>query len=1347
MATASVILPGEVPELRELEKFGSWKIEVSTFVVMLKNINYSVAEKTIHLLAFARLINNVYVLRDSLIEITAEWKEIFSNEGDDTGNLINKFIEFIKEKLELAGLTSVLARKAREWHSSSLTRREIYKEALFLEECKVDSNTILRCLRSCDEELYKVALNKVDKHSVTAIVTIMRERDIILTQDSGIQRLDLPFKSTVQNVKKIHLKKKFKKKSFKCFNCGKHGHMAKYCKAPKDNKEKVSYIGPLFYKDLLVGGKKLKCLIDTGATCSFIRKNSMGGVKWITKSPNKQIFATANGTDLETAGEVVCNVEFEGKNYHCTFKITETLNDEVIVGADFLSFNKLMVNMYKKELVINSLVNKEDIMEKYEDIFVENLEDSASIAKVDPIKIEIEKDAVPIYQRNFKLSDEEKEIIKKETNKMLKSGVIEKVKPCDTSKGWNSPILLIKKNDGSWRFCIDFRKLNKVTLKESAQLPLIDDLIQKAGKGKVFSKLDLASGYWQLRVEENSRKLLRFETEDGQYQFKVLPFGVTNAPAIFQRVMNNILKGIDGVVVLIDDIVIFAKNRVENEKVLKDVLKRLAQYGFKVKRKKCSFFKEELKLFGYWIKEGKILPDPDKVEVIKKMNRPENLKTLLTFLGMTNYFRRLIKDYASFEARIRKCINKSDKLEWTDDGIEAYNHLIGKLCEYPYNFPYSKDLGIILHCDASGNSIGAVLSQVNDKGKEIPIYYYSRLLKEREMRYSTIEKELTAIHDSLLKLRQYLIGRKFIVKTDHKPLLGIIKNNTSSLGARWARRLLRISEYEFEIEYLRGKDNVVADALSRINSLKSKLPSLKEAQEKDKEIQRFLKNDNRSYLDNGIVTMIRKDGTQVILLPEILRYEALVEAHGVEGGHFNHIKTFRKLSENFYWKTMFNDTKQFVDTCHECQMSKKHKEKMTSTENIQKREVWSDLAMDLMGPFEGGRSIIILIDMFSKFTVGKVLKRTISKNIISFLKETFNKFGVPKSVLSDNGKQFISLGTKEFLKFKGIADKNSTPYNPQGNGIAERVIRTIKGNIRSLYVEGLDLKESLEKSLFAYNTTYHDSTRYSPFELMFGRKSNSVLRNKLIDNQGEIMRETPNITVGRKRLIAKHNLLTQEYNQNKRLIKKNKIDKNITFEEGERVVIRNEHRTNTLDPYYKGPYKIIRKINKFLYMVESFIKPINVRRLAKYYPPRNLLPKSEIEDKQIGITTGEKSLEVILIPGDVESIGINQEDRDPSTNYQENMMENGIESNTIMNRVENETTEENWVKSKKELRKAMNHFFIGNMKSSEFKDYIHMYVRKGTKELFGMFSKPNSKDLMKEWIKNSRKENYVERLS
>lgn len=453
------------------------------------------------------------------------------------------------------------------------------------------------------------------------------------------------------------------------------------------------------------------------------------------------------------------------------------------------------------------------VISEFSDLFHNN---DSQLTFTNKIKHEIKTtDEIPVHTKTYRFPFCHKEEVNRQINKMLDDGIIR-----HSQSPWSSPIWIVpKKADASgkkkWRIVVDYRKINEKTINDRYPIPNIEDILDKLGKCNYFSTLDLASGFHQIEMEQNSIEKTAFNVENGHYEYLRMPFGLKNAPATFQRVMDHVLRDLQNKVCLVymDDIIIFSTSLQEHIANLKLVFKKLRDAKLRIQLDKSEFLRQNVEFLGHIITPDGIKPNPRKIKAIQEFPIPKTSRDIKSFLGMLGFYRKFIKDFAKITKPLTSCLKKNVKIIHDKKFIDAFElckTLLSNepLLQYPdFTQPF------ILTTDASNFAIGAVLSQ-KINGSEKPVAYASRTLNDAEKNYSTIEKELLSVINFTKYFRPYLFGRKFKIITDHKPLQWV--NSLKEPNSRLMRWRLKLLEYDYDIEYRKGKDNKVADALSRV---------------------------------------------------------------------------------------------------------------------------------------------------------------------------------------------------------------------------------------------------------------------------------------------------------------------------------------------------------------------------------------------------------------------------------------------------------------------------------------------------------------------------------------------------
>ena len=625
--------------------------------------------------------------------------------------------------------------------------------------------------------------------------------------------------------------------------------------------------------------------------------------------------------------------------------------------------------------------------------------------------------------------------------------------------------------------------------------------------------------------------------------------------------MNTVLSGLQGLqcFVYLDDIVIHASSIQEHEVKLRNVFDRLRSNNLKLQPDKCEFLRKEVVYLGHTISDAGVRPNPDKIQGIITFPPPKNVKGIKSFLGLVGYYRKFIKDFAKIAKPLTRLLKKNQDFKWSNKEQEAFEKFKEILTNQPLLQYPDFDREFILTTDASNYAIGAVLSQ-GEIGNDLPVAYASRTLNESELNYSTIEKELLAIVWSVKHFRPYLFGRKFTIITDHKPLTWLFScKDPSSKLVRWR---IKLEEYDYKIIYKKGSLNLNADALSR--NVFVNVPTSDRIYPKTKqEIKKILMENHDSKL----------------------------------AGHCGFCKTYSRIKQFYFWKTMRKDIKRYIKNCKSCQINKINFKPIKAPMEITttSKQAFERLAIDIMGPLpitdDGNKFILTMQDDLTKFSYAEPIPNHEAKTIASKISKFITLFGIPKIILSDQGTDFTSNIIKNLVSLFRTKHVKSTPYHPQTNGALERSHLTLKEYLKHYINENQNnWDEFIPFAMYSYNSHVHSSTGYSPYELLFGKKPfipnslikkpkpRSLVKEPFSRNYNDYINDLKGkIQISQK--LARENLIdnkekSKQYYDTKINTCKYKI--------GDLVYIKNNlckvGVNKKLSANFKGPYEI-KKIN------------------------------------------------------------------------------------------------------------------------------------------------------------------------
>ena len=896
-------------------------------------------------------------------------------------------------------------------------------------------------------------------------------------------------------------------------------------------------------------GLTTPALVDSGASISVISSTLArqlftreGRPYLLTRADTTVTSATGHGMQLQ--GLLETKVSGVGV---VSFHVTKDLsNHQCILGWDQLSryggeltekrllwgskcFQFTSNCNYGIEKLDEKHINVDPIqgvLNKFKNVF--GTPDQLLEAKVPPMNIVTE--GPPIHQRAYRTPLSKREALDKEIDKMLKLGIIR-----ESSSPWGSPVLLVPKKDGELRFCVDYRRLNDVTEKNRYPLPYIQDVFDQLGGSTVFSTLDLRSGYHQVGLTEEAIPKTAFVCHRGQFEYVRIPFGLSNAPGHFQAIMNKVLSKHIGtrVMVFLDDVVVYSKDPSQHAKDLELVLKDIKEANLTLKESKCHFGKSELDLLGFVISGSGIRAQPSKTEAIRLLPPPKNVPELRRFLGMCQYYSRLVPGHASIAEPLYRLTRSKVDWEWDNNAQMAFTRLKEELCSDRVMAHPDARKPYILYTDACDHAIGGILCQEDENGVERPLQYISAQLTSTQRRWATIEKECWAVVYCLDKLRCYLLGADFVVYTDHKPLLSLFTSQMNNTKIqRWG---ILFEEFGAVIKYRPGENNVRADMLSRIEGpevavidMSSEWVNLDSGKcsefhvlddidhdllirdqhlEFEEELIKAHEPDSNFMLHNGILYSSSRTNRYEpryprIVLPSSFRRQVISRCHN-ESGHAGTVKTMVMVQEGYVWSGMKKEIDRFVRQCGICQVHVPLPDKVEMGNMPIAQTPGQIVGLDLVGPLltshQGNSYLMVLIDHFSGWVEAYPLGNKSNESVWErFRNDYIPRHGCCRVLITDNGAEFRGKEWEEWLRGNRIEHRRTTPYHPQSNGKTERANRTVKTILKKLINgERSDWEDKLGPALWAMRTTTSATTGFSPFFLHHARPPRAPISDML----------------------------------------------------------------------------------------------------------------------------------------------------------------------------------------------------------------------------------------------------------
>ncbi|GBM62381.1 Transposon Tf2-9 polyprotein [Araneus ventricosus] len=845
-------------------------------------------------------------------------------------------------------------------------------------------------------------------------------------------------------------------------------------------------------------------------------------------------------------------------------------------------------------------------------------------------------DHPPVASTPYRLSPKRKELLRTEIDKLLANDVIEE---CESP--FAAPVVLVPKPNGDIRLCIDYRKLNAITVPDKYPLPLMDTLLHDAKSTAFMSTLDLKTGYHQIEVNPDDKDKTAFVCPFGMFRYKRMPFGLKNAPATFQRLMDQFRNGLPTVNILVylDDIAVLSETFEQHIQDLKMVFDRLRKFNLCVNREKCKFACARVKYLGLWITPKGIEVDQDKVAAIQSIPCPRNVKQLQSFLQTCSWYRKFIPNFSDIARPLSNLTKKNIVWKWSEQEQQAFQTLKQRLVTPPVLRQVDPTKPFIIRTDASGYALGAVLLQGDSPADERPIEYASRLLSSPEKNYSTTEREALAVVWALDKFRGYIEGADITVASDHRPLKWLM--TLSSPTGRLASWALQIQTYNLKIDYFPGKCNVVADMLSRpecsdkqtceLQTVVIDAPSrtageLRTEQLKDLELKKiidcfedinksvdFANWTERGYVLNQGVLYRYSPHSEVeeaqLVVPSHEREKILKLHHDAPtASHYGADGTFSRISSGYYWTGMRKYIADYVKNCAECIRYKATNQKPAGLlQTPVPAQRFESIAIDLFGPLpetsEGMKWIFIVEDCTTKWVELFPLKQATAKECaLTLLNEVFLRYGLPRRLISDNGSQFVSAIMQQLCYVLNINQSLIPVYHPQANPV-ERKNRDLKPRLAMMVGNNHTLwNEQLPAIRFAMNTAKCETTGCTAAYLNFARELRTLddvttdLRS-VIHNDNFVPEFTPYLKRFERNMSQiKENI---EKSQDRRKAYADKSCKpSPNFKPDDLVWVKlhplskaNQSKSAKLMPRKDGPYVILSQKSPTSFVIASCDKP------------------------------------------------------------------------------------------------------------------------------------------------------------
>lgn len=1048
-----------------------------------------------------------------------------------------------------------------------------------------------------------------------------------------------------------------------CRFCNKKGHIQAACFGRRKILDKrVNLISSQrkqkFYKTISVDSNSCTAFIDLGSDCSLIQKEIVQKFKLKILHLEKEVSLTGFlGTGTTVTEYIKAHVQVDEAKLFCKLYVLDdsSFSHAVLIGRNFSEHQSLFYYRINDRLFFKSKQTLENSNFQLDHDPLSSADHSAlydlltdftscvstdlnTLGKVHSVSLQINLITdKPVAFRPYRISEKDKEILRKIITDLLNANIIRR-----STSPFASPVMLVDKKGGEKRMVVNYTALNKLTIKDKFPMPIIDDLVDKLANAKYFTSLDLASSYYQIPIHPESISKTAVITPEGHFEFLRCPFGLCNAPSVFQKMMTEIFEPLRplNIIIYLDDVLIPSVTIEEGLFKLRSVLSILREYGLTLRLSKCSFLKTTITFLGYQISYNKIMPNILKTEAVRNFPTIKTVHQLRQFLGLVGYFRKFIPSFASKASLLTNLLKKSTQWEWTPQHSEIVELLKTLITSSPVLAIYNPNLECIIYTDASRDGLAGIFCQRTDTGEK-PIAYYSKATTKEQKNYHSFELELLAIVYTLNRFRHYLIGNHFKVLTD----CNAVKNALSkqALVPRIARWVLSLQDFHFETIHRPGNVMKHVDALSR-NPIAAACTSsdfdsdietspplnfgdtneslvlddevtedvlliseddwLLHAQSQDPDIEKIkdillsgdIANNKAIFKDYDLrgnkVYRLTEFGRRWVV-PKKCRWQVVKLNHD-DVGHFAVAKTLQRLRQRYWFPKMRRFVTKYIRACLPCLFHKTRAGKQPGfLHSIPKYATpFHTLHVDHLGPFmrttSGNSYLLVMVDAFTKFVIVKAVPDTSAANVINELTATMAIFGNPRRIIADAGKAFTSQAFTTFCDTKGIRLFITAVGMARGNGQVERTNRTL---LDALSTTGSSTDtdkwdQKLIQVQQGINSTIHKTTNQTPAELLLGIKLRTD--GDFCDEDSESIVDVTNI-----RADAFHSLEENRQRQNAYFNRK-RCSPNL-FKVGDLVLTRisshsaNDGNSKKLLPKFRGPFTVVEVLPNDRYRVKEDI--------------------------------------------------------------------------------------------------------------------------------------------------------------
>ncbi|KAK9674756.1 Integrase zinc binding domain, partial [Popillia japonica] len=1146
----------------------------------------------------------------------------------------SKTFIFDKSKTELWKTMQLRVQQKQESLSTYFHEKVSYCKELDLPFCETKEQVIIG-LWSRDLSNYLMARSHIDEDDLYKdLISYDRvegaRRTMITNRLQGKVKKEEGTPSEA-DIKEKGRDQKFERNSkIKCFNCNLFGHKATECRKPRREKGSCYSCGSMEHKSydcqkarpkadptnrsenvtnlveeeldpmtiwvptipsyqidayLKIKEEKISITptLDTGSPISLISETFLP-LDCINKNHISHSYQGINKSKLNIIGTFLTTITVCETDVDILFHVVpeNTMNCKCLLGRNFIANEKFKITFGHT-------------------VSIENIDKNPAKPK---LSFEMRIDVIDVkpgqptfYFRPRRLSYYEKDQVVKIVDDLLAQNIIRK-----STSEYSSPIVLVKKKTEGLRMCIDYRELNKITIRDNFPLPRIDDQIDQMRNKKYFTKLDLKNAFHHVDIAKDSIKFTSFVTHNGQYEYLKMPFGLKNSPATFMRYIDLIFRDLinqNKICIYIDDILIATFTIEENLEILNEIFTIMSENLLTLRLDKCSFLYQEINFLGYVINEAGIRPNKQNILAVSDFPVPKNFREVQSFLGLTSYFRRFINNFSLIAKPLYDLLRKNTIFKFGKEELEAFELLKQLLVDEPVLAIYNPSLETQLHCDASSHGYGSILLQRQRDGFFHPVFYFSKRTSVTESKYHSYELEMLAIIYSLQRFRIYLQGLEFKIITDCNSIkLALSKKEINPRILRWS---LELQNYCYTIEHRGCKQMTHADALSRRDVLVieentfERVLGIKQDQDKDiSQIRNQLENSESKFfeLKDGLVFR-KQNGKLLFYVPKSMEQNVIRTYHD-ELGHVGISKTTELVTRTYWFPNLKEKIKIYISNCLKCiTYSPITGKREGFLHNLPKGSIpFNVVHIDHVGPFEKTRFrhkyILVIIDSFTKFVKLYACVKTDTKEVIKHLREYFSYYSKPGKIISDRGSCFTSTEFKAFLNNQGICHSMIATGMPQANGQVEVINKSISAMCSKLTTDISKWDDVLGQVEFGINNTVNRSTGECPSVLLFGVHQKGQLEDEVRTFlESRVITETGDLNLIRNK-ASKNIIKTQDYNKCY-FDKKHKSARNYSV--GDYVMITNMDVTagtnKKLLPKFKGPYVITAALDNDRYIVRD----------------------------------------------------------------------------------------------------------------------------------------------------------------